>query len=212
MKNKDFGLIVEVMCMKNQLLVLDEKTLSEIYLQNKDGMIDIVTDALEHLLYEEEVFFYLDESLIDKALYIVGELKGEPTDNSTRLNMMIPRIHEIKNKEQSFKDMKLVSYIEYESNIRNTYLDVELLKNCIQFDAMVAYYLLEDIDINMDDKDYILSSINYILNVCPEIFKDENNRQKLEVLFNKINKKIGLNISLKLYLRDTTKLYKKIAG
>ena len=163
------------------------------------------------MLNNEETFFYLDTKLIDYTLYIVGELKGIDKKNSKVLNSMIPRLNSIKYMDMDLKLSRIMNCIEYESNIRNMDLDLELYVNSILYDTYISLYL-DNGYLQVYEKDMILSSINSLLYLYPEIFKDKVVQERLEELLDMISKNTIFNVGLKKYLNYTRQGYKKVVG
>ena len=58
----------------------------------------------------------------------------------------------------------------------------------------------------------ILSSINSLLYLYPEIFKDKVVQERLEELLDMISKNTIFNVGLKKYLDYTRQGYKKVVG
>ena len=212
MNKISFDNFFKVLCLKNQLLSLDEMTLSDIYLNDKDSMVDITINSLKYLIDNEEEFFYLHNSLINKALYIIGDIKVANKEYINDINYIIVKLNEFKTLNTDIKVEKIVEYIEKQSEYRKTYLELETLINSINYDALVVYYLLGNNFIEYDDKDLILASLNYLISLYPEFFKKEEINDMVVFLFNELKRKIGLNLNLRAYLNETKKEYKKMVG
>ena len=207
-----------ILSIKSQLLSLlvsnDDKlkyVLAEKYIKDNDGLKDIFSYSVDYILNNEEAFFYLDTKLIDYTLYIVGELKGIDKKNSKVLNSMIPRLNSIKYMDMDLKLSRIMNCIEYESNIRNMDLDLELYVNSILYDTYISLYL-DNGYLQVYEKDMILSSINSLLYLYPEIFKDKVVQERLEELLDMISKNTIFNVGLKKYLNYTRQGYKKVVG
>ena len=207
-----------ILSIKSQLLSLlvsnDDKlkyVLAEKYIKDNDGLKDIFSYSVDYILNNEEAFFYLDTKLIDYTLYIVGELKGIDKKNSKVLNSMIPRLNSIKYMDMDLKLSRIMNCIEYESNIRNMDLDLELYVNSILYDTYISLYL-DNGYLQVYEKDMILSSINNLLYLYPEIFKDKVVQERLEELLDMISKNTIFNVGLKKYLNYTRQGYKKVVG
>ena len=212
MKSMTIGDIVKILCMKQQLLTTDAKKLAKVYLDDEDGMIDVVAYSLDYLLDNEEAFFYLDDRLVDSALYIVGEIKDVDKKNSKVLNSMIPRLNSIKYLDKELKISRLVSYVEYESDLRKIIPDLYTYLDSVSYDATLMYYLTSDtgVEIDLEDKEIVLSCVNYLINAYPAIFKNEHIKNRIEAMFELINKKTTFQPKTKKYLRYTKNEYEKI--
>ena len=214
MRKMTLGEFADILTLKNGFLLAGEEELANHYKQSQDNM-NAFANSMNFLIENEEVFFYLSREIVDKALFVIGELKGIDKNNSHELNMMMPRLHGINNTDNELKKMRLVSYVEYESDLRNWELDLENLIRCMQYDAVLLYFLFEDVkneelQNETNYKELMLSSINYLINTCPAIFNDERIRERLDIIFEFIKSNTFLKRNIKRYLRDTKKEYEEL--
>ena len=210
-KIKEFA---DVLCLRNQLLVVDEKKLIDTYedYENYEVFIDSVVAMINN--EAESPFLLYRDSFVKKIENIVQihryNLKDEDIKEKTR--DIIAHLNTISNYTPFERKIVKEAYRIYNESIRNIAFDndKEFLYS-LGYDAVVYAAITENDMELINQNDMFLSSINYFLDNIPEIFNNSDVRKRTLTKIDKLSKGFGLfDKGMKKYSKATREGIEKI--
>ncbi|MBE6160943.1 MAG: hypothetical protein E7158_01805 [Firmicutes bacterium] len=199
------GTIINAITIQNQLLVLNNSFLEEFYSTEDEERIIMFIEGCNYLLKYDRAFFLLDDDVINKVLNIISIIRFEYKEFNKDLNQIIVEMNKLNNLKLSDKEKLINDYIEFQEENRNSGLSIEATLCCISYDA-ILFSILEGGSIdNIDNKTMLVSSINYFLNIYPDIFKNTTRKNNFEKLIHFLKECYAQNndIDLKEYMDVT---------
>ena len=118
----------------------------------------------------------MSEDYYDRILSIVDLHRFDAEDMVKKVaNDMILYINQVKAEhDNSLNTRLLIQYKEYHEDLREVEFDsIQDLINSISYDAIVLLALSKNKLEIIDNEDYFMYSLNYIMKCFPEYFKDE---------------------------------------
>lgn len=164
-----------LLILKNQLITLTPEKLKEIYTGISEYVLFI--DTVGCMLKEESAFLYLSETFPQKIKDILQIHRFDIKDDEVVdvINNVTIYLNDIENASLNYRKMILTSYIEYQKDIRHSkFATFEDFFNSLAYDAVVFLNLKGVIDLPNKDDNLLFSSLSYIIESCPEIFKNKN--------------------------------------
>ena len=156
---------------KAQLIMVKEKDLEKIMTEEEFSNF---LEGVFLLLEKEEAFLLISSAFIEKIRNVIEVKRFSKNVDSNKINQIIAKINELEMLEERVKVLRVDSYIQYQSEIRQ--IDFGSLENflgAISLDSEVLDSLLKyDSDYRNDE--IFLSATSYFLNVNPDIYKDED--------------------------------------
>ena len=211
----DFNDFYNSLMIKNQLLSVDLETLKNEY-KDMEKYYQFV-DIISVISAIDSCFFMLDNSLIERAESIIGVNRFNVTDVHVHrvINSIIDYFNEIKSLNKGIKNSLLFQYLSYHEDCRKTKInDERRLGEHLIYDGIALRAICEDEMDRIKDKDdnFFLSSINYFIDVVPEIFEDEDIRGRVDnKLLDIRNRNKGLFNKIRIKEKETaTNLLKTV--
>jgi hypothetical protein len=206
--SEEVEVLYKVSVIKNQLAVLDDKQLVEIF-QNKDKYVSFL-ENLSLLINNDSCFIVLDERYMDKIQRIiqVHRFSFKDPEAVDFINELIFYINSVRAYPNQTKNILKNGYLLYNEEQReavfNTHTD---FINSLATDAIILTALIHGRLDLIRNYDYALMSLNYIMKMCPELFKDEAVRQRAEQIIEKANQNCPTISIKKLRVKKTKKNY-----
>lgn len=191
---------VNSMLVKNQLLVLKEDELVKKYKNNDRNFQAFISGTNRLLDIEPEYFLIMDDSM-EKVRTIISENRmnyKNKKETIDKMNEAIISLNKLSHLDSKYKIDLLKDYIENQYKVRrieeprksDAYnLDLNLLANDIVVFSNIINPKQEDEEIEVQ---YIYSSINYLVNVMPELF-DEDLKNRLITILKSVHDAIKIN-------------------
>ena len=191
--------------LRNQLSVADMGLLKEVY-SDMDNYINFL-DTMVLLTQVDGGFLLMSTDYYDRILTIVDLHRFDAEDMVRKVaNDIILYINQVKAEhDNSLNTRLLIQYKEYHEDLREVEFDsIQDLINSIAYDAIVLLALSKNKLEIIDNEDYFMYSLNYIMKCFPEYFQDEGFKNRaIEAL-----KTIYNNQSI--FKRDKKKYSKEI--
>lgn len=169
---------VEMLYFKNYLEVL---SLDELLEKCDDKFVYAsVIDTANILLDVESVFFLLDDNYIEKLQTIINTYRFKFFDTNffEVANEVIVGLNELSSFSQEKKLFQLENYLMWQEESRKfSFSGPEELKAAVANDILVYLQFAENADFGLF-KGNVISSLNYFLAVCPQVFDDTNFYEK----------------------------------
>lgn len=210
----DFGFALVV---KNQLMLKDKSELQETY----SGVFEYVAflDTMIYLLNHEPAFFFISEEFEEKAHSVLQvhrfDIDNEEIQES--INHVTKALNEIETCDLDSRREILISYLEWEKEVRNFRNEsIEKLLDSMSDDAIVYFHLKGTLDASAKDEypmsnEVKLASINYLLEMVPEFFKDSEVREKTQKMLDDICRETKIfDQKTKRAYKETKKKYKSL--
>lgn len=202
---------INVLCLKNQLLNVDEEKLMEVYQDYNNYMTFL--DSVVVLTQIDSAFLLYKDMFSKKIEQIIGIHRYNTKDSNVRavINDIIGYLNSIKTYSPNYRNLLKDSYKSYHENVRKTYFkNSDELLYSMGYDAVVYAAITED-DMNLiNQDDMFLSSINYLLETIPSIFDDPKVRERTLKKIDKLEKWAPFNKEIRKYSRVTKANYQKI--
>lgn len=200
-----------LLVLKNQLITLSHDELKDIY-QDKSNYI-LVLDTITVLLSVDCGFLFLQDDCICKIEEIIQYHRFD-VDASVFdiINDMVQYLNIIKNYSLKHKNLLKMSYCAYQEDIRkvnNT--DMSTLLRLIAHDAYLLVALEEeDMNIVYDDQCF-LSSLNYFIEIIPDLLKDKKSQLLIQNRLDDVSiKPWPFSKSAKIALKEAKKNFMKV--
>ena len=173
-ENSDMKDYESLLLMKHELSQLPLKTLKNVYSDMENYMWFLDTFAL--LTQVDGGFLLMSKDYYDRILDIVDIHRFDVKDEARQLaNDVIYYVNLAKSEFGSSLNRRLLlQYKEYQEDLREVDFDtIRDLMDSISFDAIVWTALVHDKMDLIDNEDYYLYSVNYIAKTFPELFYND---------------------------------------
>lgn len=175
MEEFDMNDFINVICLRNQLLVVPTEEFVEMH-RDEEKFLSFL-DTLSVLITIDSAFFLFSDELIEKAKDVIADNRFNYKDKNIVevINQAISYFNNIKNYDESYKNLLKNGYLGYQEDCRKATIEDEMfLLDTLAFDAVVYFALAEDRMDLIDDSDALfLASVNYLIESIPELFNDE---------------------------------------
>lgn len=200
--NFDVVKFQNMLLVKHELVVGSVEKLKELNSDFSEYVRFINT--LIDLINEENVYFLLDPSIMDKLLEFLNEdrFSSEYTKIRGVISDIIGAINRIKNVDEAEKQMLLANYKAYQEKSRGVKIDTyHDLLYVVSSDAIAFENIIGNIDIIEDDIMFVVS-IKYFVNCAPEIFLNEQIYKNTVTILKRFSKMIRpLDIKSKVHMK-----------
>lgn len=201
-ERKDFENLV---FLRNQLSVASMQVLKEVY-SDMDNYICLL-DTLVLLTQVDGGFLLMSNDYYDRILTLVDLHRFDAEDIVRKVaNNIIVYINDLSSKQGSSLNTRLlIQYKEYQEDLREVNFDnIQDLINSVAYDAVVLLALSKDrLDI-IDNEDYFMYSLNYIMKCFPEYFHDDEFKERAITALKMIHDKQSI------FKRDKKKFSKEM--
>lgn len=197
---------------KNQLLMMTKEELVDAYQSYEEYEGFIIT--VISLLREEMAFLCIDESINEKIRLVLDIYKFRVQDDNLYevINGLVKCLNEIDVTDYEDKKTIVKDYYEYHKLIRNAKFNSSSdFLYSLGYDAFVFLYLKGEQDLPDASDSLVLFSICYIIDACPEFFRNECVYYMTMDKLNSLRKNTSLfDVSSKIISSDAKKKVKKI--
>lgn len=197
--------------LKNQLISFSKEQLIEVYTKDEERYIAFL-DTVIVTANIDTVFFFFDESLLDKVSAVVLEKRFDFSGDENinlMINHIIMFINSVKVMDKELKKQLKSNYLFYQGDVRKIDMDAQLLLQSAVYDGIV-FEALEKRNFDKLPEDYtLLSSINFLISYIPSIFTIPEIRMAVEEKIDKLSKK---GFIFQKPLRDYAKCTKEELG
>ena len=204
-----FSEFSELLTMKNQLIIGDKNWLINTYKDADDETLEMAFEGINLLFKYDEPFFYLDDENLEKVIIFIDEIRNI-CDLKFRpiINEIIVNINIVKSRQKSFKIEAIQKYFAMQQDLRDSNLDKDVLVTSFSYDALVVQGLIYNKMNTIKEKDFVLASMNYLIQVCPSFFADNDIRKAAKEELSDIKNSLLFTRVVRKYAKDTEKLLK----
>ena len=200
MSNITVSDFTNVLCLRSQLVNLDEKDIVEYHKDYERYLTFIDTVAVMSEI--DSAFLLFRDDFIDKIYSVIQIYRFDIKDNQIKeaINSIINYLNVVK------------SYHSWQEEVRNVWLkDESDLVYSLGYDAVVYAGIVDgDMDI-ITENDMFLSSINYFVETIPSIFENKDVQNRTMKLINKLGKGFSpFKKELRMYSLETKENLQKI--
>ena len=204
---EEIEVLYKVSAIKNQLAVLNDKQLMEVF-QDQNLYVSFL-ENLSLLINNDSCFILLDDSYLDKIQRIIqiNRFSYKDSEAVDFINELITYINSVRAYPEQTKNILKNGYLTYNEDQREAYFSThEEFVNSLATDAVVLAALIHgQLDL-IRNYDYALMSLNYIMKMCPKFFKDETIRQRAEQIIETANKNCSTISIKKLRVKKQEKI------
>lgn len=172
MENFTMGDFINVICLRNQLLVVPEDEFVEKH-KDEDQFLSFL-DTFAVLTEIDSAFLLFSDDIISKIEAVITDNRFRYKERSIieAINQVIYYVNGVKNYDESSKELLKKSYLEFHEDCRKgTIEDDDFFLKLLAYDAIVYFALAEDrMDLVENADICFLSSINYFIEAIPELF------------------------------------------
>lgn len=165
---------VNMMRVKTQLISFSSDELLEIYKDINDVLTFIDTIAL---LSEHDSAFLLFNDDFKEKIYSVLQAHRFSCDNDVKaiINEVVSYLNGLGAYPSTMVNILKNHYLAYQEGLRHVeFSATDSFLSSVAEDAIVYEALTTGDFSKVDDSDYFIMSLNYLTEVCPELFKDED--------------------------------------
>ena len=180
-----------VLLLRNHLEFLSVKQLEDLY-QNTTNFL-VFLDTIAVFSEIDSAFLLFKDEYISKIERIISinRFKSNDSDIKEIINSIIIFLNQIKCYDTSYKNILKNNYLAYQEDCRKVEMDYEqILLESLGYDAVAYKAIVENnLELIKDADDYFLASINYFIEVIPELFKNNEIKQLVIDSIEKLAKK-----------------------
>lgn len=165
---------INMLRVKNQLISFSSNELVEIYKDINDLLVFIDTIAL---LSEYDSVFLLFRDDFKEKIYSVLQSHRFSCDSEVKgiINEVISYLNGLGAYPDTMVNLLKNHYLAYQEELRHVeFSATDSFMSSIAEDAIVYEAITTGDFSKVDDSDYFMMSLNYLTEVCPELFKDED--------------------------------------
>lgn len=168
-----------ILVLRNHLVKIPESKLIEMY-SNYDYYLAFL-NSLWLLVENDSAFLLFDDSMLKKILSVIQIYRFDAKDEGVKkeVNDIIDYINGLRSCDEAKKNTLKNNYLAFQEEKRcATFYSTEGLLDSLSYDAIV-FSALQNNDMKsiIHDEHYILS-LNYLIYMCPELFKDKEVQQR----------------------------------
>ncbi len=180
-----------VLLLRNHLEFLSVKQLEDLYQDTTNFLVFLDTIAVFSEI--DSAFLLFKDEYISKIERIISinRFKSNDSDIKEIINSIIIFLNQIKCYDTSYKNILKNNYLVYQEDCRKVEMDSEqILLESLGYDAVAYKAIVEsNLELIKDADDYFLASINYFIEVIPELFKNNEIKQLVIDSIEKLAKK-----------------------
>ena len=180
-----------VLLLRNHLEFLSVKQLEDLYQDTTNFLVFLDTIAVFSEI--DSAFLLFKDEYISKIERIISinRFKSNDSDIKEIINSIIIFLNQIKCYDTTYKNILKNNYLAYQEDCRKVEMDSEqILLESLGYDAVAYKAIVEsNLELIKDADDYFLASINYFIEVIPELFKNNEIKQLVIDSIEKLAKK-----------------------
>ena len=205
---------INLLALKNQLINAKLSTLMKDYKENYLLYLQFLQSV--YMLLETDSGFLLFSEEAKEKIYSIIDIHRFDDDKeiSACVNEIIGYLNAMNGYRPEMKKLMKEQYLAYQEDIRQiNILNGETLINLMAYDAFCLFSLntQDEFNIKPNEEYLFLSSLNYLIGTCPEIFNDPDIKKNAEKAIDIIMKKGGIfNFKGKKYSKKTQANFQKI--
>lgn len=205
---------INLLALKNQLINADLKTLMKDYEENYLLYLQFLESV--YMLLETDSGFLLFSEEAKEKIYSIIDIHRFDDDKevSACVNELIGYLNAMNGYQPEVKKLMKEQYLAYQEEIRQIrILNGETLIQLMSYDALCLFSLntQDELVLKPNEEYSFLSSLNYLVNTCPELFKDPDIKKNAEKALDIIMKKGGFfNFKGRKYTKKTQANFQKI--
>ena len=205
---------INLVALKNQLINAKLSVLLKDY--NEDYLLYLqFLSSVIMLLENDSGFLLFSEEAKDKIYSIIDIHRfDDDKDISALVNEIIGELNAINGYPKEMKKLMKEQYLAYQEELRQvSILNGETLIQLMAYDALCLFSLntKEELKLKENEEYSFLSSLNYLINTCPELFDDPDIKKNAEKAIDIIMKKGGFfNFKGRKYSKKTQANFQKI--
>ena len=205
---------INLLALKNQLINADLKTLMKDYEENYLLYLQFLESV--YMLLETDSGFLLFSEEAKEKIYSIIDIHRFDDDKevSACVNELIGYLNAMNGYQPEVKKLMKEQYLAYQEEIRQIrILNGETLIQLMSYDALCLFSLntQDEFELKPNEEYSFLSSLNYLIGTCPEIFNDPDIKKNAEKAMDIIMKKGGFfNFKGRKYTKKTQANFQKI--
>lgn len=205
---------INLLALKNQLINAKLSTLMKDY--KEDYLLYLQFLESVYMLLETDSGFLLFSEEAKEKIYSIIDIHRFDDDKevSACVNEIIGYLNAMNGYSPEMKKLMKEQYLAYQEDIRQiNILNGETLIDLMAYDALCLFSLntQDEFNIKPNEEYSFLSSLNYLIGTCPEIFNDPDIKKNAEKAIDIIMKKGGFfNFKGKKYSKKTQANFQKI--
>lgn len=214
MDEYDLDDYINLLALKNQLINAKLSTLTKDYESDYNLYIQFLNSVIM-LINTDSGFLLFSKEAKDKIYSIIDIHRfGDDKEVTACINEIIGALNSMNGYPPEMKKLMKEQYLAYQEEIRQvSILNGETLIQLMAYDALCLFSLnsQDEFNIKPNEEYSFLSSLNYLIGTCPEIFKDPDIKKNAEKAIDIIMKKGGFfNFKGRKYTKKTQANFQKI--
>ena len=205
---------INLLALKNQLINAKLSVLMEDY--EKDYLLYLQFLESVYMLSDTDSGFLLFSEDAKEKIYSIIDIHRIDDDKeiSECVNEIIGALNSMNGYTPEMKKLMKEQYLAYQEEIRKVHiLNGDTLVQLMAYDALCLSSLNTDGELQLkENEEYsFLSSLNYLIETCPELFNDPDIKKNADKAIDIIMKKGGFfNFKGRKYTRKTKDNFQKI--
>lgn len=205
---------INLLALKNQLINAKLSVLMEDY--EKDYLLYLQFLESVYMLFDTDSGFLLFSEDAKEKIYSIIDIHRFDDDKeiSECVNEIIGALNSMNGYTPEIKKLMKEQYLAYQEEIRKVHiLNGDTLVQLMAYDALCLSALNTDGELQLkENEEYsFLSSLNYLVETCPELFNDPDIKKNADKAIDIIMKKGGFfNFKGRKYTRKTKDNFQKI--
>ncbi len=200
-----------ILILRNHLSSCTEKEMMNLY-QEKD-FYEAFLNTVWALMENDSGFLLLNDEFIQKILSVIQIHRFDSSQEiKKQINEIIQVMNQIKNYSDSLRNIIKNNYLAYQEEQREvTFQTEESLIASLAYDAITYNMLTNGIQSKRLHDDYFIMSLNYFIKTAPEMFQEEEVKERALEVLERINKETRQISFKKRFIKNARKNLKELS-
>ena len=200
-----------ILILRNHLSSCTEKEMMNLY-QEKD-FYEAFLNTVWALMENDSGFLLLNDEFIQKILSVIQIHRFVSSQEiKKQINEIIQVMNQIKNYSDSLRNIIKNNYLAYQEEQREvTFQTEESLIASLAYDAITYNMLTNGIQSKRLHDDYFIMSLNYFIKTAPEMFQEEEVKERALEVLERINKETRQISFKKRFIKNARKNLKELS-
>ena len=191
-KIMDANDFIDVLELRSDLLFADEQDLEDAF-SDEETFIKLIKVVYNLIDIDNGKFIMLDKNILKVVYNLINikrlDIKKTNPETFNLINEIITKLNNINNLSKEEKEKMRINYLINQANLRNiSFYNLDAIIDSMGIDGMVMDYIDGDELVESLPEELIVGSIIYLNTTMPDLFKDEEVKERIEQLIDIISK------------------------
>lgn len=172
--------IERVLSIKSQLIVIEDEMIEEIY-EKQENYLAFVQGVIS-LINLDGSFLMIHKNYRDKIRRVI-QIKRFDQEKEVReaINDVLSYLNKLETYQNEEQQSIKNQYVKLQEELHSCFFESDdILEEALAYDAVVYISLKDDRMEDIESDDFYLSSLNYLAEIVPEFFREEEIRKRAD--------------------------------